>query len=80
MASPFVFELGAIANPIGREDLHQVDHWVSAKVLFYALTNLPNIDWYSLFSTAQMTMGGMKEGNNGNVVGNTSILLTETRE
>jgi hypothetical protein len=75
----FVFGLSAISNPIGQEGLHQIDHQGSAKILFYlgfdlafALANLPNTELVFRVqhrSGAYGTLGGMKEGNNANVIG-----------
>ena len=75
----FVFGLSAISNPIGQEGLHQIDHHGSAKVLFYlgfdlafALADLPNTELVFRIqhrSGAYGTLGGMKEGNNANVIG-----------
>jgi hypothetical protein len=73
-----VFGLSAISNPIGQEGLHQVDHQGSARVLFYlgfdlavALANSPNTELVFRVqhcSGGYGTLGGMKEGNNANVV------------
>ena len=75
----FVFGLSAISNPIGQEGLHQIDHHGSANVLFYlgfdlafALTTLPDTELVFRIqhrSGAYGTLGGMKEGNNANVIG-----------
>jgi hypothetical protein len=75
----FVFGLSAISNPIGQEALHQFDHQGSAKVLFYlgfdlafALTNSPNTELVFRVqhrSGGYGVLGGMKEGNNANVIG-----------
>ena len=75
----FVFGLSAISNPIGQEGLHQIDHQGSARVLFYmgfdlafALTNLPDTELVLRIhhrSGGYGTLGGMKEGNNANVIG-----------
>ena len=75
----FVFGLSAISSPIGQEGLHQIDHRGSAKVLFYlgfdlafALATLPNTELVFRIqhrSGAYGTLGGMKEGNNANVIG-----------
>ncbi len=75
----FVFGLSAISNPIGQEALHQFDHQGSAKVLFYlgfdlafALANFPNTELVLRIhhrSGGYGTLGGLKEGNNANVVG-----------
>lgn len=75
----FVFGLSAISNPIGQEALHQVIHQGSAKVLFYlgfdlafALANSPNTELVLRIhhrSGGYGTLGGLKEGNNANVVG-----------
>jgi hypothetical protein len=75
----FVFGLSGISNPIGQERLHQIDHQGSAKVLFYlgfdlafAIADLPNTELVFRVhhrSGAYGTLGGMKEGNNANVVG-----------
>ena len=75
----FVFGLSAISSPIGQEGLHQIDHRGSANVLFYlgfdlafALATLPNTELVLRIqhrSGAYGTLGGMKEGNNANVIG-----------
>jgi hypothetical protein len=75
----FVFGLSAISNPIGQEGLHQIDHGGSAHLLFYvgfdvafALASLPDTELVFRIqhrSGAYGTLGGMKEGNNANVVG-----------
>ena len=75
----FVFGLSAVSNPIGQEALHQLDHQGSAKVLFYlgfdlafALANSPNTELVIRLhhrSGGYGTLGGLKEGNNANVVG-----------
>ncbi len=75
----FVFGLSAVSNPIGQEALHQFDHQGSAKVLFYlgfdlafALANSPNTELVIRLhhrSGGYGTLGGLKEGNNANVVG-----------
>jgi len=75
----FVFGLSAISTPIGQESLHQIDHRGSANVLFYlgfdlafALATLPNTELVFRIqhrSGAYGTLGGMKEGNNANVIG-----------
>jgi len=75
----FVFGLSAVSNPIGQEAMHQLDHQGSAKVLFYlgfdlafALANSPNTELVIRFhhrSGGYGTLGGLKEGNNANVVG-----------
>ena len=75
----FVFGLSAISSPIGQEGLHQIDHQGSAKVLFYlgfdlafSLTSSPNTELVFRIqhrSGGYGTLGGMKEGNNANVVG-----------
>ena len=75
----FVFGLSAISSPIGQEALHQIDHQGSAKVLFYlgfdlafSLASSPNTELVFRIqhrSGGYGTLGGMKEGNNANVVG-----------
>jgi len=75
----FVFGLSAISNPIGQEALHQLDRQGSANVLFYlgfdlafALANSPNTELVIRIhhrSGGYGTLGGLKEGNNANVVG-----------
>jgi len=75
----FVFGLSAISNPIGQEGLHQIQHNASATLLFYmgfdvafALATLPNTELVLRIqhrSGAYGTLGGMKEGNNANVIG-----------
>ena len=75
----FVFGLSAISSPIGQEGEHQVVHQGSAKVLFYlgfdlalALASMPNTELVFRVhhrSGAYGTLGGLKEGNNANVVG-----------
>jgi hypothetical protein len=75
----FVFGLSAISNPIGQEGLRQIDNRGSANVLFYlgfdvafALASLPNTELVLRIqhrSGAYGTLGGMKEGNNANVIG-----------
>ena len=75
----FVFGLSAISNPIGQEVLHQIDHRGSANVLFYlgfdlalSLAALPNTELVFRIqhrSGGYGTLGGMKEGNNANVIG-----------
>ncbi len=75
----FVFGLSAISNPIGQEGEHQLSHQGSAKVLFYlgfeiafAMRSLPNTELVYRIqhrSGAYGTLGGLKEGNNANVVG-----------
>jgi hypothetical protein len=75
----FVFGLSAVSNPIGQEALHQIDHAGSAKVLFYlgfdlafTLANLPNTELVFRVhhrSGGYGTLGGLKEGNNANVIG-----------
>jgi hypothetical protein len=75
----FVFGLSAISNPIGQEALHQIDHRGSAKVLFYlgfdlafALASLPDTELVIRIqhrSGGYGTLGGVKEGNNANVIG-----------
>jgi hypothetical protein len=75
----FVFGLSAVSNPIGQEALHQLDHQGNAKVLFYlgfdlafALANSPNTELVIRLhhrSGGYGTLGGLKEGNNANVVG-----------
>ena len=75
----FVFGLSAVSNPIGQEALHQFDHQGSAKVLFdlgfdlaFALTSSPNTELVFRIqhrSGGYGTLGGIKEGNNANVIG-----------
>ena len=75
----FVFGLSAVSSPIGQEALHQFDHQGSAKVLFYlgfdlafALTSSPNTELVFRIqhrSGGYGTLGGIKEGNNANVIG-----------
>ena len=75
----FVFGLSAISSPIGQEGLHLIDHQGSAKVLFYlgfdlafSLASSPNTELVFRIqhrSGGYGTLGGMKEGNNANVVG-----------
>jgi len=75
----FVFGLSAISNPIGQEGEHQLVHQGSARVLFYlgfelafALANQPNTELVYRIqhrSGAYGTLGGLKEGNNANVIG-----------
>jgi hypothetical protein len=75
----FVFGLSAISNPIGQEGLHQIDHHGSGRVLFYlgfdlafALASLPDTELVIRIqhrSGGYGTLGGMKEGNNANVIG-----------
>ena len=75
----FVFGLSATSTPIGQESLHQIEHRGSANVLFYlgfdlafALATLPNTELVFRIqhrSGAYGTLGGMKEGNNANVIG-----------
>lgn len=75
----FVIGLSAISDPIGQEALHQFDHRGSAKALFYlgfdlafALANSPNTELVIRIhhrSGGYGTLGGLKEGNNANVVG-----------
>jgi hypothetical protein len=75
----FVFGLSAVSSPIGQEALHQFDHQGSAKVLFYlgfdlafALTGSPNTELVFRIqhrSGGYGTLGGIKEGNNANVIG-----------
>jgi hypothetical protein len=75
----FVFGLSAVSNPIGQEALHQFDHQGSAKVLFYlgfdlafALTSFPNTELVFRVqhrSGGYGVLGGIKEGNNANVIG-----------
>jgi hypothetical protein len=75
----FVFGLSAISNPIGQEGDHQFVHRGSAKLLFYlgfevafGLKSLPNTELvYRVHhrSGAYGTLGGLKEGNNANVIG-----------
>jgi hypothetical protein len=74
-----VFGLSAISSPIGQEGLHQIDHHGSAHVLFYlgfdvafALASHPDTELVFRIqhrSGAYGTLGGMKEGNNANVIG-----------
>ena len=74
-----VFGLSAISNPIGQEGLNQIAHQGSAKVLFYlgfdlafSLASAPNTELVFRIqhrSGGYGTLGGMKEGNNANVVG-----------
>ena len=74
-----VFGLSAVSNPIGQEALHQIDHQGSARVLFYlgfdlafALANSPNTELVFRIqhrSGGYGTLGGIKEGNNANVIG-----------
>ena len=75
----FVFGLSAISNPIGQEVLHQVQHNGSAHLLFYlgfdvafALSTLPDTELVLRIhhrSGGYGTLGGVKEGNNANVIG-----------
>jgi len=75
----FVFGLSAISNPIGQEGLRQINNRGSANVLFYlgfdvafALADLPNTELVLRIqhrSGGYGTLGGMKEGNNANVIG-----------
>jgi len=75
----FVFGLSAISSPIGQEGLRQIDNRGSANLLFYlgfdvafALADLPNTELVLRIqhrSGAYGTLGGMKEGNNANVIG-----------
>ena len=75
----FVFGLSAVSSPIGQEGLHQVYLRGNAAVLFYlgfdlslALTSLPDTELVFRIhhrSGAYGTLGGMKEGNNANVIG-----------
>ena len=75
----FVFGLSAISNPIGQEGEHQLLHKGSARVLFYlgfevafALANQPDTELVYRVqhrSGAYGTLGGLKEGNNANVIG-----------
>ena len=75
----FVFGLSFISNPIGQEGEHQIVNQGSAKTLFYlgfdlafALTSLPDTELVFRIqhrSGAYGTLGGMKEGNNANVIG-----------
>lgn len=75
----FVLGLSAISSPIGQEALHQVDHAGSARVLFYlgfdlavTLPSVPNVELvYRVHhrSGGYGTLGGLKEGNNANVIG-----------
>jgi hypothetical protein len=75
----FVLGLSGISNPIGQEALHQIDHAGSAKVLFYlgfdlafSLASLPNTELVFRVhhrSGGYGTLGGLKEGNNANVIG-----------
>jgi hypothetical protein len=74
-----VFGLSAISNPIGQEALHQIDRRGSARVLFYlgfdlafSLATLPDTELVIRIqhrSGGYGTLGGMKEGNNANVIG-----------
>jgi hypothetical protein len=75
----FVFGLSAISNPIGQEGEHQLVHQGSARLLFYlgfelafGLASLPNTELVYRIqhrSGAFGTLGGLKEGNNANVIG-----------
>jgi hypothetical protein len=75
----FVFGLSFISNPIGQEGEHQIVHQGSAKMLFYlgfdlafALTKLPDTELVFRIqhrSGAYGTLGGLREGNNANVIG-----------
>jgi hypothetical protein len=75
----FVFGLSAVSSPIGQEGLRQIYYSGSATVLFYlgfdlalALTSLPDTELVFRIqhrSGAYGTLGGMKEGNNANVIG-----------
>jgi hypothetical protein len=79
VAPGFVFGLSAVSSPIGQEALHQLDREGSAKVLFYlgfdltfALANFPNTELVFRVqhrSGGYGALGGMKEGNNANVIG-----------
>jgi hypothetical protein len=79
IAPGFVFGLSAVSSPIGQEALHQLDREGSAKVLFYlgfdltfALANFPNTELVFRVqhrSGGYGALGGMKEGNNANVIG-----------
>ena len=74
-----VFGLSVISNPIDQEGLRQIDNRGSANLLFYlgfdvafALADLPNTELVLRIqhrSGAYGTLGGMKEGNNANVIG-----------
>ena len=71
--------MSAISSPIGQEGLRQINNRGSANVLFYlgfdvafALADLPNTELVLRIqhrSGAYGTLGGMKEGNNANVIG-----------
>jgi len=75
----FVFGLSAISSPIGQEGLRQIDNHGSANLLFYlgfdvafALAGFPNTELVLRIqhrSGAYGTLGGLKEGNNANVIG-----------
>jgi len=75
----FVFGLSFISNPIGQEGEHQIVHQGSANMLFYlgfdlafALTKLPDTELVFRIqhrSGAYGTLGGLREGNNANVIG-----------
>ena len=74
-----VFGLSLISNPIGQEGEHQIVNHGSAKVLFYlgfdlafALAKSPDTELVFRIqhrSGAYGTLGGLKEGNNANVIG-----------
>jgi hypothetical protein len=75
----FVFGLSAISSPIGQEGEHQIVRNGSAKLLFYlgfetafALRDTPDTELVIRIhhrSGAYGTLGGLKEGNNANVIG-----------
>ena len=75
----FVFGLSAVSNPIGQEGLNQIAHQGNSHVLFYlgfdlafALATLPDTELVIRIqhrSGGYGTLGGMKEGNNANVIG-----------
>ena len=74
-----MFGLSAVSNPIGQEGLRQIDNRGNANVLFYlgfdlafALATLPDTELVIRIqhrSGGYGTLGGMKEGNNANVIG-----------
>jgi hypothetical protein len=74
-----VFGLSLISNPIGQEGEHQIVNQGSAKILFYlgfdlafALTKLRDTELVFRIqhrSGAYGTLGGLREGNNANVIG-----------
>ena len=80
-----VFGLSAISNPIGQEALHQIDRRGSARVLFYlgfdlafSLATLPDTELVIRIqhrSGGYGTLGGMKEGNNANVIDTSTFLI-----